>query len=149
SVTTAPLQQLLVPPTATVRDAMTCIDRARSGIALVVEEDGVLLGTITDGDLRRAMLAAVELEAPVTELLARQRELREPRPMPRTAPVGTRAAEVVASMRRDDVRQIPLVDEGGRVRGLARLEELVADDGPALGAVVLAGGFGTRLGDLT
>ncbi len=90
---------------------MACIDRNRSGIALVVEADRRLLGTVTDGDVRRAMLADLDLETPVAELLARQEELHEPRPVPLTAPVGTQAPELVALMRRYEVRQIPLVDE--------------------------------------
>src|SRR5207245_9447117 len=88
-------------------------------------------------------------DAPVSTLLERQRALREPRPIPLTAPEGTSAAELVVLMRRYDVRQIPLVDGGGCVQGLARLEDLIDAEGPRLRAVVMAGGFGTRLGKLT
>src|SRR3954471_22310256 len=105
------LEALLLPVSASVRDAMDCIDRHRSGIALVVEDDRRLLGTVTDGDLRRAMIAEIELDAPVGVLLERQRELHEPRPMPLTAAVGATAPELVALMRRYDVRQIPVVDD--------------------------------------
>jgi NDP-sugar pyrophosphorylase family protein len=95
------------------------------------------------------MLADVELDAPATLLLERQRELREPRPMPLTAPSGTTSAELVVLMRRYDVRQIPLVDDAGVVVDVALLEELIDTEGPPLRAVVMAGGFGTRLGNLT
>lgn len=145
----AELDGLLLPETATVRDAMSCIDRNHTGIALVVADGRRLLGTVTDGDLRRAMLADLELGAPVTLLLERQRELGEPRPMPLTASAGVPPAELVALMRRFDVRQIPLVDAEERVVDVALLEELVEVEGPPLRAVVMAGGFGARLGDLT
>jgi dTDP-glucose pyrophosphorylase len=128
---------------------MTCIDHNRSGIALVVGEGNRLLGTVTDGDLRRATLAGVALDAPATLLLERQRDLHEPRPMPLTASSGTTPADLVVLMRRYDVRQIPLVDATGCVVDIALLEELIDAEGPPLRAVIMAGGFGTRLGELT
>ncbi len=144
------LESLLLSADASVRDAMACIDRNHRGIAaLVVEGDRRLLGTVTDGDIRRAILANVDLDAPVTLLLERQRALGESRPFPLTAPTGTLGAELVALMRRYDVRQIPLVDERGRVEDLVRLDDLISTEGPPLRAVVMAGGFGTRLGALT
>jgi dTDP-glucose pyrophosphorylase/CBS domain-containing protein len=143
------LDALLLPVGSSLRDAMTCIDRNRSGIALVVDGDRMLLGTVTDGDVRRAMLADLDLETPVVDLLACQEELHEPRPVPLTAPVGAQGPELVALMRRYEVRQIPLVDEAGRVRDISLLEDLVETDEPPLRAVVMAGGFGTRLGELT
>jgi dTDP-glucose pyrophosphorylase/CBS domain-containing protein len=143
------LEPLLLRIGATVRDAMECIDRNQRGIALVVDGERSLLGTVTDGDLRRAMLADVALDAPVAVLLERQQELHEDRPIPLTAPIGTSSAELVALMQRYDVRQIPLVDPDGRVASVSLLRDLVDVEGPPLRAVVMAGGFGTRLGRLT
>jgi dTDP-glucose pyrophosphorylase len=148
-LTDVDLELLLLPVGARVRDAMACIDRNRTGIALVIHPDRRLVGTVTDGDLRRAMLAHVDLDAPVAALLERQQELQEPRPVPLTARVGTGNAELVGLMRRYEVRQIPLVDEVGAVRSLALLENLIDTDESPLRAVVMAGGFGTRLGELT
>lgn len=146
---TPKLERLLLQGGATVRAAMECIDRNRSGIALVVDSDRRLLGTVTDGDIRRAMLDDVALDAPVEFLLERQQELHEDRPIPLTAPVGTSPVELVALMQRFDVRQVPLVDDRGRVESVSLLRDLVDVEGPPLRAVVMAGGFGTRLGKLT
>jgi dTDP-glucose pyrophosphorylase/CBS domain-containing protein len=143
------LEPLLLTVEATVRAAMECIDRNQSGIALVVDAEQRLLGTVTDGDIRRAMLADVLLDAPVQVLLERQQELHEGRPIPLTARIGTSAAELVALMQRYDVRQIPLIDATGRLDSVSLLRDLVEVQGPPLRAVVMAGGFGTRLGDLT
>ena len=48
---------------------MACIDRNSKEIALVVDQQGRLLGTVTDGDIRRAILAAFDLDSPVKDLL--------------------------------------------------------------------------------
>lgn len=145
----AELEPLLLPTSATVREAMECIDRNQSGIALVVDAKRRLLGTVTDGDIRRAMLADVALDSSVSVLLERQKELHDDRPIPLTAPVGAHPSELVVLMQRYDVRQIPLVDDEGCVASLSLLRDLVEVDGPPLRAVVMAGGFGTRLGELT
>lgn len=143
------LERLLLNMRATVRAAMECIDRNQVGIALVVDGERRLLATVTDGDVRRAMLADVPLDASVSALIERQRDLHADRPMPLTAPVGSSPAELVALMQQYDVRQIPLVDETGRVDSVSLLRDLVEIEGPTLRAVVMAGGYGTRLGELT
>jgi dTDP-glucose pyrophosphorylase/CBS domain-containing protein len=146
---TRELADLLIGADATVREAMACIDRNRQGIALVVDGDGRLTGTITDGDARRAMLADVPLDAHVAVLLERQASAEQNRPVPLTAPVGSPVAELIVLMRRYEVRQIPLVDADGRPEDIVLLHELVDVEGPPLRAVVMAGGLGTRLGELT
>ncbi len=143
------LAALLIRADATVREAMECIDRNRQGIALVVDGEGRLTGTVTDGDARRAMLADVPLDEHVAVLLERQASAEQNRPVPLTAPVGSPVAELIVLMRRYEVRQIPLVDADGRPQDIVLLHELVDVEGPPLRAVVMAGGLGTRLGELT
>src|SRR3989344_7367564 len=58
------LQKYLVSPGSSIREVMECIDRNTKGISLVVDEDRKLIGTITDGDIRRAILAGTNLELP-------------------------------------------------------------------------------------
>jgi signal-transduction protein with cAMP-binding, CBS, and nucleotidyltransferase domain len=59
------LSNLLVSPTASLRDVMACIDRNRKGVALVVDDERRLTAIVTDGDLRRAILAGTDLDQPV------------------------------------------------------------------------------------
>lgn len=140
---------MLLRSGASVREAMRCIDGNRHGIALVVDDAGALVGTVTDGDIRRAMLTDVSLDEPAAVLLERQAGLGEDRPMPLTATVDTPAAELIVLMRRYEVRQIPIVDSDRRPIDVVMLHELIGVEGPGLRAVVMAGGLGTRLGDLT
>ncbi len=143
------IERMLLGADSTVRDAMRCIDEGQSGIALVVGDGGRLIGTVTDGDVRRAMLADIPLDDCVTVLLERQAALGEDRPMPLTALAGTPAPELIVLMRRYEVRQIPIIDDEGRPSDVVLLHELIGGEGAPLRAVVMAGGAGTRLGELT
>jgi dTDP-glucose pyrophosphorylase len=137
----------LLKPDATVRDAIAVLERAAQGIALVVDEADRLLGTVTDGDIRRAILRHVPLEAHVDELLLRPSG--SPYAEPVTAPYGTPDDELLALMHIRTVHQIPLVGPEGRVVGLATMSELTRRRELGIPAVVMAGGFGTRLHPLT
>lgn len=132
-----------VAPDASVRDAIAVIDAHGKGIALVVDADERLLATITDGDVRRAMLAHLELDAPVRVLVEQQTV------PPVTAPADAAGGDLVELMQQCRIRHVPLVDGDGRVCRLALLDELLEDEAPPLRAVVMAGGFGTRLAPLT
>jgi len=141
------LSNLCVFPTASIREAMACIDRNSKEIALVVDPQGYLLGTVTDGDIRRAILAAVDLDSPVNDLLENRACKRNPRPV--TAPLGTSEAELLRVMKQGFLRHIPLLDEQGRLVDLVLLRDLVKGGELSLQAVVMAGGFGNRLRPLT
>ena len=64
-----PFKKLYIAPSSTLKQAMETITQATqaglpSGIALVTEADGTLLGVITDGDIRRGVLAGHSLDSP-------------------------------------------------------------------------------------
>ena len=59
------LARLLVSPNNSIREVIACIDRNAKGIALVVDDEHRLIGTVTDGDIRRAILAGTDLDLPV------------------------------------------------------------------------------------
>jgi CBS domain-containing protein len=64
------LSAYCVLPDCTIHEVITLIDKNEKGIVLVTDENSRLLGTITDGDVRRAILAGKSLGSPVRELLA-------------------------------------------------------------------------------
>jgi dTDP-glucose pyrophosphorylase len=141
-----PLEQYLITPNATIREALECINKNAS-LALVVDERRRLTGTITDGDVRRAVLAGTSLEAPVQKLLDQRDKTLYPKPV--TAPVGTPTGELAHIMNERGIRQIPLLDEGGHVVDIVLMQDLVKSYELPLKAVVMAGGFGKRLLPLT
>jgi len=143
----ADLSRLLIRPDASLREVMACLDRNAKGIALVVDQEQRLIGTVTDGDLRRAVLAGLNLDLSVRTLL--ERRSGTPYPTPVTASAETSDAELLRMMNESGLRHIPLVDEGGHIVDVALLSDLVKEYELPLRAVVMAGGYGTRLRPLT
>jgi dTDP-glucose pyrophosphorylase len=136
----------LISETATMRDAMAAIDRSGKGIALLVDAEQRLVTTITDGDVRRAILAGITLDSPVDYLVARKPpKLRTPV----TASDDLDEADLKTLMDEHGIRHVPVLDGRGRVLRLAVREELDEAQDLPISAVIMAGGFGTRLRPLT
>jgi dTDP-glucose pyrophosphorylase len=135
-------EQILVTPKATLRTAIEAIDAGAIEIALPVDSQRRLLGTLTDGDVRRALLAGATLDDPIDEIVHRNAV---------TAPEGTDAAQLLALMTSHGVDQVPLL-RGARVVDVAFIRDLVAHDDHSAAdhpVVLMAGGRGTRLHPLT
>lgn len=126
---------------------MALMDASGLGVALVTDPDSRLLGMITDGDVRRAVLDGQDLESPVRHLLERKAEQGRGKPL--SAPVGTSDAVLMHMMNEHTLRHIPIVDSTFRVVDLALLSRLAKEYGGPRNAVIMAGGFGTRLHPLT
>jgi dTDP-glucose pyrophosphorylase/CBS domain-containing protein len=140
------LDRLLIQPNATIRKAIEAIDRGGVGIALLVDDKHHLIGTITDGDIRRAILDGVDQDAPATVLLKyRPEEYRQPT----AASVEATWSELLHLMQSKAIRHVPLLDDEGQVLDLVLLSELIEQPEPSLAAVVMAGGYGARLRPLT
>jgi dTDP-glucose pyrophosphorylase len=136
------LEQIFVPPGATIRQTIESIDAAAIEIALVVAEERRLIGTVTDGDVRRALLAGATLEDPVDRIVHRDAV---------TAPAGTETSALLALMTARGIDQVPLLEDG-RVVDVAFLRDLVGEEDVTSGShpvVLMAGGRGTRLLPLT
>jgi len=123
------------------------MDRAGYGILLIVDATRRLLGTVTDGDVRRAILANLDLGQPVSVLLARKAGTRFATPI--TAPIGQDRAAYLNLLKQHSILHLPLLDAEQRVGGLVTMDSLVPDQVLPLQAVVMAGGKGTRLHPLT
>ena len=135
-----PWRKALVNSDATLEQAIEVLDKAALRIALVVDSSDKLLGTLTDGDVRRALLKHMPLETPVSQVMNTQ---------PKTAEQSWTESRILAVMEQHELLQLPLVDAEKRVVGLANLHDILnkhRHDNPVF---LMAGGFGTRLRPLT
>src|SRR5688572_27329504 len=94
--------QALVPSTALIREAVKAIDSSKIQIALIVDDAGCLRGTVTDGDVRRALLGGVGLDQPVTGIMNAD---------PVTAGPDESPQQLLTRMRKTTLRCIPVVDD--------------------------------------
>lgn len=138
---------LYVFPDTSIREAIAQIDRNLLGIVFVVDEGFHLVGAVNDGDLRRAMLAAVSIDAPIQLLLDQKSGSEYAAPI--SAPRGTPRAELLRILRDKQIRRLPLLDADGRLCEIVLIEDFVEQDILPVEAMVMAGGFGTRLRPLT
>jgi dTDP-glucose pyrophosphorylase len=119
---------------------MAAIDRGARQIALVVDDDGRLVGVLTDGDVRRALLRGVHLDAPLAPVVSRR--------FVAVAEADDRAA-VIELMRARRIDAIPVLAPDGRPVGLHLLHEYLEPVSRPNWAVLMAGGQGMRLRPLT
>ncbi|MEM9696275.1 MAG: nucleotidyltransferase family protein [Myxococcota bacterium] len=130
----------VVGPQATIREAMTALDAAGLQIGLLLEADGTLVGALTDGDVRRALLRGKGMDEPALDIANRS---------PIVVNQNTSQEDVVEVMRRHSIHHVLVIDAERRVQGLEFLAEAL-DPGPLPNRVVLmAGGLGSRLAPLT
>lgn len=104
------LQQHILCPSATLRQALTALETCSVKLCVVVDESQRVLRTITDGDIRRALLQGANLEAIVMDLPGR---------VPVTMPEGTRQADLAKELNARCIDAIVLIDDNGRATGLA------------------------------
>lgn len=115
------------------------IDQGHLQLA-VVERDGKIVGTVTDGDVRRALLSGVGLDASVDRVMNRS---------PITAPSGISNTAALNLMRKHSIHQLPIVDERGRVVEVKLIDDLALAKHAEHWVVLMAGGLGSRLRPLT
>lgn len=143
------VSKICMPPSSTINEAIRCLDRLAKGIVLVTDPDSRLLGTITDGDIRRAFLAGIGFSNPVTALLEEKQRRPSPYAKPIVARKGTKRGDLLKLLQKHHLRQIPILDAQERVLDLVSIDDLMPETVLPLQAVIMAGGFGTRLRPLT
>ena len=134
------LSKSFIPPGATIGDAIRAIDSGPAQIALVVDGDGQLVGTITDGDVRRALIRGLGLDTAAGSIMNTR---------PTVAASDVADPELLATMRATMHRAIPVLDANRRVVRVAQLGDLIHVRNKPNRVVVMAGGLGTRLSPLT
>lgn len=134
------LERAVVAERATVRDALSSLNDSACQIVIVQDEVGKVVGLMTDGDLRRALLAGATLESPIKEHVRRAFTSVEEH---------AGRADVLDLMQALRISEVPSLDEAGRLVGLHLMHDVVGRPRRENWAVVMAGGRGSRLAPLT
>ena len=133
-------KKIILKQSATMQEAIQVLNNESLRIVLVGDDDQKLVGTITDGDIRRGLLRHLTMNTALSEFMFTQ---------PTIASVTDDPNQILLKMQELDLLQIPIVDESGKVVGLETLQHLLTKkqyDNPVF---LMAGGFGKRLRPLT
>ena len=125
---------------STIREALKIIDSGAIRIALVVDEEDRLLGTISDGDIRRAILEDKQLESSIANVYNRT---------PIVATVNDTKEDIINLCTTKNIYQVPVLDSLGCVVTVEILDKLLKVDKHVNKVVLMVGGLGTRLKPLT
>lgn len=129
----------MVGPATSIKRAIEVLGETSLQIALVADAEGRLLGTVTDGDVRRGILRGTSIEAPVETIMNAS---------PTAVPAGTSRERVRALMQAKAIHHVPVVD-GGTIVGLEVIDTLLLTPEYDNWVVLMAGGLGSRLRPLT
>jgi dTDP-glucose pyrophosphorylase len=129
-------RQAILPDNATIGEAIRNLDQVAIKIVLVATNNGVLQGTVSDGDIRRGLLKGLNMTSPLNNIIHRN-ALVVPPEMSREL--------VMQLMVANKIQQVPVVDELYHVVGLHLWDEITTSPIRPNLMVIMAGGMGTRL----
>ena len=125
---------------STIKEALKIIDSGAIRIALDVDSDNKLLGTLSDGDIRRGLLKNLSLNDTIEDLYSKS---------PTIASVNDSNERIIQKAISKQVYQIPVVDDEGIVVDIVNLATLLNITKKRNRVILMAGGLGTRLRPLT
>ncbi len=134
------IENIKLKPNATIKEALILIDKGSMQIALIVDENDKLLGTLTDGDIRRGLIKGLGLNDSIKTIIFKT---------PTVAKISDTKEEILQIALAKKLHQIPIVDENGKVLGLQQINELLKPGNKINKVVLMVGGLGTRLRPLT
>ncbi len=132
--------KVLVSPFTPIKEVIQIIDASALQIALVSDEKKRLLGTVTDGDVRRAILKGVPLENVIKDIMNAS---------PITASEHQKQDEILELMRLTKIRHLPIVGNDGEIIDIRTIDDFIVPVKKDNWVVLMAGGLGTRLSPLT
>lgn len=134
------VEKISISADTSIRRAMETIDKGQRQIALVLDNNGVLLATLTDGDIRRALIRGTSIDAPVEQIMQKD-----------FTALGVEEDRNIARslMHEKGLHQLPIIDHSGRPIELATLDDKPTPFRQHTKVILMAGGLGKRLRPLT
>jgi predicted transcriptional regulator len=127
---------LLLLESSTIQDAIHLLEKTALRIVMVVDPIGNLIGTVSDGDVRRGILRGIELNQSVSQVVEKNALV---------VPPGIGREMIIQLMSVNKIHQIPIVDDSNKVLGIHLWDEINRSESIENLMVIMAGGRGTRL----
>jgi dTDP-glucose pyrophosphorylase len=129
-------RQALLSQGSNFQQAIKNLDQTAIKIALVIDKDSRLLGTVSDGDIRRGLLRGMTLDSSIETIIQRH---------PLVVPPGMTRETVLQLMQINKIQQLPILDEDRRVVGIHLWDDLSEPKERSNQMIIMAGGLGKRL----
>lgn len=133
-------KKILINDKTKIKDALKIINNEGLQIAIIIDKKNKLLGTLTDGDIRRGLLKGLNLESSIASIYVRN---------PITVLKNEKRENILNIAIKKKIYQIPIVDADNKFLGLHTLNELIDQSFKSNLVIIMAGGRGTRLKPLT
>jgi len=134
------IENIKLNQNATIYEALQIINNGALQIAIIVDENNALIGTITDGDIRRALLNKISLNSSIESIIFKT---------PTTAKITDTKENILKLALAKKLHQIPIIDENQKIIGIQRIDELIKPKEKTNKIILMVGGLGTRLRPLT
>ena len=133
-------KQILISPEDSILRTLAIIDHSSLQIACIVDENNFLLGTVTDGDIRRGILRGLSLREFYRQVMNKKFSFSR---------IEDGREKALAIMSNKSLHQLPVIDRNGCLVGIQTIDSLMVK-GPRENIVLLmAGGLGNRLQPFT
>ena len=129
-------RKTLLSPGASIKEAIESLSQSSMQIILVVSNDNLLIGTVTDGDIRRGMLKDIQLTDKISSIMNLDPLISSPE---------MSGSFILKLMQSNSFSAIPIVDEFKHIKGLHLLNEIIGPQIRPNQMIIMAGGKGTRL----
>jgi len=124
----------------TIQEALEVINTGAIRIAIIINKENQVIGTITDGDIRRGLLNGSGLSSSIETLYFKT---------PTLANISDSKESIIKKALSNKLYQIPIVDDDGKLVGIEDLATLLKINTKKNRVILMAGGLGTRLRPLT
>ncbi len=133
-------KETILTTKAAIQDVLKNLNKSGSRITLIVNHKKEFQGTISDGDIRRALINKVEQNASIQKIINKKALIVNPE---------TKHEIVLGLMLKNKIQQIPIINKNNKIVGLYLWDEVAAHKKIPNIMVIMAGGRGTRLGKYT
>lgn len=138
-------KKLLVKPNLSLKEAFKQIDKTALQVLVVVDEENRVLGIVTDGNMRRAIIKGIDFKTPIQDIMTKN---------PIVISYKSNKEEALQLMKKYEIRHIPVIDEKNKIIDIFLWNDFLKNGKVTcaiknVSVIIMAGGKGKRLDPFT